>query len=60
MEEMKKHKGNNTFVTKSELLRVDVLARNLYHGAKTRLWILLFWNLINSVGLIAVIYLLLN
>lgn len=62
MKEMKKHKGNKAeyFVTKSELLRIDALARELYHGAKMRLWISLFWNLLNSVAIMAVIYLLLS
>lgn len=57
----KKLKKNETeFATKNELLRTDAIARELYHGAKKRLWISLFWNLFNSVGLMAVIYLLLN
>lgn len=56
-----KHKKDETeFATKNELLRTNALARELYHGAKMRLWISLFWNLLNSVALMVVIYLLLN
>lgn len=62
MKKAEKHKGNKAecFVTKSELLRTDALARELYHGAKKRLWISLFWNLLNSVASMAIIYLLLS
>ena len=53
-------KDETEFATKNELLQINVLARELYHGAKKRLWISLFWNLFNSITLIVAIYLLLN
>ena len=58
---MEEKNMSKNFVTKIDLLKLNVTARNLYHGVKMKILFSMLWNFLNSVAVITIFtYLLLK